>query len=178
MRLRNFRGCLLVALICIAHSFHHGQILRNFLSHRIEPFDSKLKTGIFSTSPASDNIPIPSDEDIRSSKRMELLDAIDLYNINTKAAWLTEEPIEKKKKPKGFLGAETRGAETIPISEEGQQIIDLIEALAKYNPTAVPLKGFLGYKEVRKSDSKFMIMRNTLTLLSIELILKKITTCT
>ena len=154
MQHRNFRGCLLVALICVAHSFHHGQILRNFLSHRIETCDFKPKTGTFATSSASEDVSIPPDEDICSMKRLELLDAIDLYNTNVKAAWLTEDPSVKKKKPKGFLGAETRGAETIPINEEGQRIIELIEALAKYNPTAVPLKGFLGYKEVRKSGLK------------------------
>ena len=89
-----------------------------------------------------------SDSDLAHLKRKELLDAIDVYNTNKKSSWLKESTEEGQKKPKGFFGAETRGAQTIDINDEGRRIISLIEDLAKYNPTEIPLKGFLGYKEV------------------------------
>lgn len=89
-------------------------------------------------------------EEIRCEKRTELLEAIDKYNLNKKESWLNETTANTGKKSKGFLGAETKGAQTIVINEEGQDIIKLIEGLARLNPTPVPLRGFLGYKEVRE----------------------------
>ena len=84
-------------------------------------------------------------EDVRYSMRKELLDAIDSYKVSSQNI-----TTEETKKPKGFLGAETRGAETIVITEEARRIIEMIEGLAKYNPTAVPVRGFLGYKQVKE----------------------------
>lgn len=89
-----------------------------------------------------------ADSDVAYSKRKELLDAIDLYNTNKKSSWLKESTEKNQTKSKGFLGAETKGAKTIEINDEGRKIISLIEDLAKYNPTEIPLQGFLRYKEV------------------------------
>lgn len=95
-----------------------------------------------------------SNLDLTHLKRKELLDAIDLYNTNKKSSWLKESTEEVQKKPKGFFGAETRGAQTIDINDEGRRIIALIEDLANYNPTEIPLQGFMGYKEVQKKWSE------------------------
>ena len=93
-----------------------------------------------------------TDSDLMHQKRKELLDAIDLYNTNKKSSWLEESTGKAQKKPKGFFGAETRGAQTIDINDEGRIIISLIEDLANYNPTEIPLQGFMGYKKVRRSN--------------------------
>lgn len=153
MQFKNIAAGLLflISSTSIVHCFRHWQISRSRKSHSIKSCDNYLRRGIFAIHSDSEDAIILTPEDIYSSKRQELLDAIDLYNTNKKASWLTEELGDKKKKSKGFLGAETRGAQTIVINEEGQRIIELIEGLAKYNPTAVPLQGFLGYKEVRRA---------------------------
>lgn len=83
-------------------------------------------------------------EDRCNAKRKELLDTIDLYNMNKKKLENTTET----KKTRGFFGAETRGAQMIEINPEEKKIIDMIENFALFNPTSVPLQGFLGYKEV------------------------------
>lgn len=90
-----------------------------------------------------------NDEDFSLIKRKELLDAIDAYNINKKASWVQEIAGNNEKKPKGLFGAESRGARTIVINEEAKKIVSLIEDIAKYNPTEIPVRGFQGYKEVR-----------------------------
>ena len=76
-----------------------------------------------------------------------------MYNSNKKESYATENSVADKKKPKGFLGAETKGAQKLEMNDEGKKIIELIEELALYNPTEIPLQGFLGYKEVNFQHS-------------------------
>lgn len=116
----------------------------------IQPRENRRILG----SATSDGIP----ESVSYTKRRELLDAIDLYNINKKESFAAEDSVTDKKKPRGFLGAETKGAQKLEMNDEGKKIIELIEELALYNPTEVPLRGFLGYKEVRIKDSSQFLL--------------------
>jgi hypothetical protein len=93
-----------------------------------------------------------NDEEFSHRKRKELLDAIDTYNTNRKASWVQEIAGNNEKKPRGFFGAESRGAKTIVINDEAQKIVSLIEDMAQYNPTEIPVRGFQGYKEVRMTN--------------------------
>ena len=127
---------------------HQDQSRSDFIQPR--SIDSRRILG----SATSDGVP----ESVSYTKRRELLDAIDLYNLNKKESFAAEESVTDKKKPKGFLGAETKGAQKIEMNDEGKKIIELIEELALYNPTEVPLRGFLGYKEVCiKHSTRFQL---------------------
>jgi hypothetical protein len=116
---------------------HKTATFRNNVYQRMQSRDSMSMCVEFDTLKM-----IP--EDRCNSKRKALLDTIDLYNMNKKNLENTTET----KKPKGLFGAETRGAQMIVINPEEKNIIDMIEDFALYNPTSVPLQGFLGYKEV------------------------------
>lgn len=105
--------------------------------------EGQKRSGTFLQASAND------EDDLTIMKRKELLDAIDTYNTNRKASWVEEVAGNNEKKPRGFFGAESRGAKTIVINEEAQKIVSLIEDIAQYNPTQIPVKGFQGYKEVR-----------------------------
>jgi hypothetical protein len=94
------------------------------------------------------------DEEFTLMKRKELLDAIDTYNTNRKASWVQEIAGNNEKKPRGFFGAESRGAKTIVIDDEAQKIVSMIEDMAQYNPTEIPVRGFQGYKEVRMNTNE------------------------
>lgn len=105
------------------------------------------------------------DGDFSLIKRKELLDAIDTYNTNRKASWVQEIAGNDEKKPRGFFGAESRGAKTIVINDEAQKIVSLIEDIAQYNPTQIPVRGFQGYKEVRitnETDNSCICLLNIL----------------
>lgn len=86
-------------------------------------------------------------EDICYNKRKELLEAIDTYSLNKKASWNAEdtETAGKEKKQK----KQKLGNKMIEINEEGKKVIELIENFKQYNPTEIPVAGFLGYKHVR-----------------------------
>eukprot|EP00596_Hydrurales_sp_CCMP1899_P009426 CAMPEP_0119033236 /NCGR_PEP_ID=MMETSP1177-20130426/258_1 /TAXON_ID=2985 /ORGANISM="Ochromonas sp, Strain CCMP1899" /LENGTH=162 /DNA_ID=CAMNT_0006989811 /DNA_START=79 /DNA_END=564 /DNA_ORIENTATION=+ len=130
---------VLLLLMKLHTAFGYLQKTATFRNHVYPRMQSRDSMSMCLESDTLKRIP----EDTCDSKRKALLDTIDLYNLNKKQS----ENITETKKPKGFLGAETKGAQMIVINPEEKNIIDMIEDFAKYNPTSVPTQGFLGYKE-------------------------------
>ena len=101
-----------------------------------------------------------SPAETREALKEELFEKADAYNLAQRALWASQEADEeargRKKKGKGFLGAESRGAqrteETENVSKAREEVVEVLTKLEAANPSAAPLRGWREFGGVAASD--------------------------